>query len=595
MKKIFLLLTLLSTSLTLSAAPIGEARAREIAEAFFAQNATTRSSVAIELEWAGESISAPVSRANDIDDALIYIYTRGDNDGFVIIAGDDSIAPIIAYSFDTTLDSENMADATKAIIDAWGAQVKAARDGSLQISATTHATTRYSGELLYDTPLWDQGDPYNREAPRRGGGGSRAQTGCVATAMAIICYYNKWPEKGVGTTPEYTYKVNNGSYTIEYIIDANTLGRTYDYNNMLADYSNGFSDAQANAVAALMKDMGTAVQMEYGPTGSGAYTEDVPKAFVDHFSYSDKCYLAYRYYYVSDEWHNIMRENLNNFGPTFYRGRGDSGGHAFVVDGYSPGDYFHFNFGWGGSGNGYFLFPEIKYYDGQAALLNLEPDKDGTSKSTDDIQLYAFFPPNRIRAMTGMYSYATKYVTNCSFTMDFGGFINKGLRAFSGEIALVHCNKDGEWREQLYTVTVENLGIDDFYYEENPIEITIGTIEEGDLLRVYYKSIDSDEWIWARVFINKGDSSGPEADDEILICATPEQVAENLQFKYYKESNVIYLECSDAWQVDVDNGKYYQELEEKGQISISGQFLGKGEHIIKVSCSGRPYELKVKL
>lgn len=582
MKKIFLLLTLLSTSLTLSAAPIGEARAREIAEEFFAKNSITRSAATIELEWAGESISAPVSRANDIDDALIYIYTRGDNDGFVIIAGDDSIAPIIAYSFDTTIDSENMADATKAIIDAWGAQIKAVRKGTLQMNTNTTAITRYGGELLYDTALWNQNDPYNREAPMIDG--DRALTGCVATAISIICYYNKWPEKGVGTTPEYSYE---DAYGHTHIIAANTLGRTYNYSNMLADYNNGFNNTQANAVAALMKDAGTAVQMQYHPDASSAYGIDIPKALINHFGYSKQCHLAYRDGYDSDEWYDIMRENLNNFGPTYYSGGSDQGRHAFVVDGYAPDNYFHFNFGWGGIGNGHFLLPEIEYYDSQVTLLNLEPDKNGTSKYRDNILLYYYTYGDGGTTLRGITSSATKYVANSEFSVKLGKILNCGARVFNGEVALVHCNKDGGWKKQLYTATIEDLDIwyaIIYYYAE----VTLDDIEEGDLLRIYFKSSDSDEWIWARAY-------NSEADDEIEICATPERVAENLQFDYYKESNKIYLKCSDAWQVDVDNGAYKKEFRGWSYNYIPSEYLGKGEHIIRVSCSGRPYELKVKL
>lgn len=582
MKKIFLLLTLLSTSLTLSAAPIGEARAREIAEEFFAKNSTTRSAATIELEWAGESISAPVSRANDIDDALIYIYTRGDNDGFVIIAGDDSIAPIIAYSFDTTIDSENMAEATKAIIDAWGAQIKAVRKGTLQMNTNTTATTRYGGELLYDTALWNQSDPYNREAPMIDG--DRAVTGCVATAISIICYYNKWPEKGVGTTPEYSYE---DAYGHTHTIEANTLGRTYKYINMLADYNNGFNNTQANAVAALMKDVGTAVHMQYHPDASGAYDIDVPKALINHFGYSKQCRLAYRDGYDSDDWYDIMRENLNNFGPTYYSGSGDQGGHAFVVDGYAPDNYFHFNFGWGGYGNGHFLFPEIEYYDSQVTLLNLEPDKDGTSKYRDNILLYsyAFGGGTTLRGIT---SDATKYAANSEFSVTLGYISNCGVRVFNGEVALVHCNKDGEWKKQLYTATIEGLDIRYSYYEDYPVVVTLDDIEEGDLLRIYFKSSDSDEWIWARAY-------NSEADDEIEICATPERVAENIRFIYNKAENAIYLHSPDAWQVDIDNGAGNAAFSGHTTACIPSEFLGKGEHIIKVSCSGRPYELKVKL
>lgn len=582
MKKIFILLVLLSTSLTLSAGPIGEARAREIAEAFFAENATTRSATTIELEWAGESITAPMTRANNFDDALIYIYTRGESDGFVIIAGDDSINPIIAYSFDTTIDSDNMADATKAIIDAWGAQIKAVREGTLQMNTTTHVTTRYGGELLYETALWNQDDPYNREAPVIDG--ERSVTGCVATAMSIICYYNKWPKSGVGTTPEYTY---NDAYDHTHTIAANTLGRTYNYNYMLANYANGFNTTQANAVAALMKDVGTAVHMQYHPDASGAYDIDVPKALIEYFGYSKQCYLANRDGYSSVNWYDTMRENLNNFGPTYYSGGGDQGGHAFVVDGYAPGDYFHFNFGWGGYGNGHFLFPEIEFYDRQVALLNLEPDSDGTSKYRDNIQLYAFTQSNGLN-MRGITTDADAYVANSSFNIHFGAFTNNGARAFSGEIALFHCDKNGEWKETLFTMTVDNLDILHYTYRYWPQEVSIGDIEEGDLLRAYFKSSDSDEWIWARAY-------NSEADDEIEICATPERVAENLIFTYDKTENAIYLYSPDAYQVDIDNGAGSGAFTGHTAAYIPSELLGEGEHIIKISCSGRPYELKVKL
>lgn len=582
MKKIFILLVLLSTSLTLSAGPIGENRAREIAEAFFAENATTRSATTIELEWAGESITAPMTRANNFDDALIYIYTRGESDGFVIIAGDDSINPIIAYSFDTTIDSENMADATKAIIDAWGAQIKAVREGTLQMNTTTHVTTRYGGELLYETALWNQDDPYNREAPIIDG--ERSVTGCVATAMSIICYYNEWPKSGVGTTPEYTYE---DAYGHTHTIEANTLGRTYNYNYMLANYANGFNSTQANAVAALMKDVGTAVHMQYHPDASGAYDIDVPKALINHFGYSKQCHLAYRDGYDSDDWYDIMRENLNNFGPTYYSGGGDQGGHAFVVDGYAPGDYFHFNFGWGGYGNGHFLFPEIEFYDRQVALLNLEPDKDGTSKYRDNLLLYsyAFGYGTTLRGIT---SDATKYAANSKFSVTLGYISNYGVRVFNGEVALVHCNKNGEWKKQLYTATIEGLDIWYSYYEDYPVGVTLDDIEEGDLLRIYFKSSDSDEWIWARAY-------NSEADDEIEICATPERVAENLIFTYDKTENAIYLYSPDAYQVDIDNGAGSGAFTGHTAAYIPSELLGEGEHIIKISCSGRPYELKVKL
>lgn len=578
MKKIFLLLALLATGLNLSAGPIGEMRARQIAEAFFATSAT-RSAGALELEWAGDNISVPTTRAGS-DNALLYIYTRGTSDGFVIVAGDDNIAPIIGYSFDTTFDSENMAEATEAIINAWAEQVGAARAGN--IPANTTAATRYSTELLYDTALWNQYEPYNLEAPKVDG--DKSVTGCVATAMSIICYYNKWPEKGVGTTPAYSYY---DSYNHTHSVAANTLGRTYDYANMLFDYSNGYTTAQGEAVAALMKDMGTAVKMNYHPEGSGALDFDVVTAFINHFSYSKQTTLVSRNGYTATEWHNTMRTNLKQYGPTYFSGMSNRGGHAFVVDGYASDDYFHFNFGWGGVGNGFFRMPEIEYYADQMTLLYLEPDKDGSSKYRDNLQLYAFEPPSG-DMMRGITSLAKKHTANETFQVMIGGYLNCGARAFNGEIALVQCDKDGEWKQKLFSTNVAGLSIMSYNYYNYYVDVTISNIEEGDVMRLYFKSDDSDEWQWAKAY-------SAEALNEILLCAPPEQVAENLKFLYSKTENKIYLLAPHAYQIDFDNGTGSGSFTGYTQSAIPSSMLGKGEHTIKVSFSGEPYVLKLKL
>lgn len=583
MKKIFTLISLLLVTLQLSAGPIGEIRARQIAEEFFTEYATTRSAASIELEWAGDAITELTTRSANLDNALIYIYTRGVKEGFVVVAGDDNIDPIIAYSFNTTLDSENLSEATKDIINAWSEQVSAARSGQLSYDASTRTTTRYNDELLYETALWNQGEPYNREAPMIDG--KRAVTGCAATAMSIICYYNKWPVKGVGTTPAYSYTDN---YDKTHTIPANTLGRTYNYDKMLIDYNNNYTNEQAKAVAALMKDMGTSTQMMYHYNESGTTDLNVAKALVDHFSYSKQSYLAYRDGYHRDEWHSLMRNNLKQYGPTFYSGQGDNGGHAFVVDGYAKNDYFHFNFGWGGYGNGYWRMPEIDYYLDQSAILCLEPDKSGTSTYRDNIMLTSLSLTNG-DIMRGITSFATQYNTNEPFKVMIGGYYNIGTRTFNGDIALVHCDKYGNIKDELYNIS--NIEIERLYYGYVTSYITISLsepIEEGDALRLYYKSYDSNEWQWALAY-------DAESDSEILICATPEQVAENLDLKYIKTTNEIQLESPYAFQFDLDNGTAQDKAKGHTTLTIPNSLLESGEHIIKISNSGSAYELKIKL
>lgn len=582
MKKIVILLALFVTSFNISAAPIGEQRARQIAEEFFAINAT-RSASSLELMWAGNNITEPTTRGGELNSALLYIYNRGMSDGYVIIAGDDTIAPIIAFAFDNAFDFNNMADATKAILDGWCRQISDARKTGSTISSTTLALTR-ADELLYDTAIWNQTDPYNREAPTFDG--YRCYTGCVATALSIICYYNRWPEKGVGTTPAYSY-TDYGN--VNRTIAANTLGRTYNYNNMLADYNNGFTTTQANAVAALMKDIGTAVKMKYHYTGSGAMDTDALIGITTYLRYNKAANLEFRASYSYDEWQSALKQNLRGCGPTYYSGvDAEGGGHAFVVDGYK-GDYFHFNFGWGGANNGYYLTPNITYYKQQMSMFNLVPDKDNSTTFRDNLVLCSATDANGNIVLRGILTDATKYVVGEENEYSVGGFFNFGPRPFSGTVKLVHCTADGTWKEELLTFDIADLSIHGFTYYEQFVNIALNeSIDEGDRLRVYYKSVDSNEWLWARRY-------NEDAVNEIIICASPESVAENLTLWYDKAENKLYLKSPNAFQVDLDNGVASGAFAGHTTASVPSSLLSKGEHILKISNSGRSYELKLKL
>ena len=228
MKKILILLVLLLSSAALMAEPIGEQRARQIAEEFFAQYGTRSTDNTLLLEWAGDEMVKDAATGSDLSASLMYIYNRGKNEGFVVVAGDSNIAPIIAYSFDTCIDTSNMADATRAILDAWCKQVASARKVARPVSSGMPSiATRSTDELLYDTAIWDQSAPYNWEAPIYDG--YRCVTGCVATAMSIICYYNKWPKKGTGTTPAYSYEDSYGTYRT---VAANEINSVFWFGDM---------------------------------------------------------------------------------------------------------------------------------------------------------------------------------------------------------------------------------------------------------------------------------------------------------------------------------------------------------------------------
>ena len=585
MKKILILVGLLLTTLNLMAEPIGEKRAREIATEFFAEHATRATTGTLELEWAGCEINTACDTGSSLDSSLLYIYNRGNNGGFVVVAGDSNVNPIIAYSLDSTLDVDNMAEATEAILDAWCRQVKNARETAKPISGTTRQATRANDAMLYETAIWNQFEPYNNEAPIIDG--ERSVTGCAATAMAIICHYNKWPEKGTGTTPKYSYEDDYGH---THTISANTLGRTYDYSKMLMDYNNGYTKAQGDAVAALMKDMGTAIKMEYHPNGSGAYDIDVLVAFSKYFHYSKGCKLEFGDGYSTEEWNDIIRENIRKYGPTYFSGSSNTGGHAFVVDGFDAEDRFHFNFGWGGDGNGYYLVPSIKYYIRQTILLYLEPDYDGTSQYSENIKMIPLYYSSGALAFGGILSKATSYGQGTQFTCSLGAFINYGATTFDGQVKLVLCDKNGAWKEELWT---KSLSLDPYYYyywDNQKCTIT-QSLNEGDRLRVYYKGQYSDEWQWVR------SDDIYNVKDDVLVMASAEDMAKGLALQYDKSEHILAISNQHAMRVqlyenDKNNSLGYADCTAGIGMSIK---LEPGTYIIEASLGSDPYSLVIKL
>ncbi len=532
MRKIFTLgLTLLLAVSALWAGPIDENRAREIAEAFFSAGATRSSSCDVVLEWAGCDLSRHATSKLGVSpgntkDALLYIFNRSDNHGFVIIAGEECHNPIIAYSDSGAFDIDNMADATRDILSAWSREVEAMPSTSGAATAATTLASESYGTVLchYDSALWDQSEPFNRECPVIDG--YRSLTGCVATAMAIVCYYNKWPEKGSGTTEAYNYY--DDYYNEQHYIPSNTLGRTYNYNNMLHDYTRSYTSSQGDAVAQLMYDLGTSVRMSYHYQASGTFSELVASAMSTYFGYSKEALLIYRDRYSTAEWNAMLKENLDKCGPTMYSGVGDEGGHAFIVDGYTDKDYFHFNFGWSGYNNGYYRTPEIEFYEMQDAIFNLTPDKDGTSQYRDYLSLIGYDFYNHYYC--GIECSTNTFEVGAPFDAMVGCYCNEGNADFNGTIALAMCDKNDNVIEILESE--ELSGLSPMYFNASDFyDVTISeAIFPGYKLRVVYKGTNPDEWQ-----IMRGESS--DIIDEIILLPSSENLADLISLRYEKSYN----------------------------------------------------------
>lgn len=310
-------------------------------------------------------------------DALFYVFNVGE--GFVMVSADDAVVPVLGYSPSGHFNPDRIPDNFRAWVQGYADAIEYAKTHELVADAAVQEqwealeagrALRGGGTRNAVSPLlttkWDQGTYYNNLCPADNNQYSdHVWTGCVATAMAQIINYHEYPAHGFGTHQYY-----HNTYGL---LQADFANTTYQYPLMPDSLDWNSSAAQVNAVATLMHDCGVAVNMDYGPSASSAYTQVARSALVTHFGYEAQLALKYYRYnsssyglpiwttvtlYEDNEWASILMAELNEGRPILYSGDG-SDGHAWVCDGYDNDTLLHFNWGWGGSADGYFAIGHI--------------------------------------------------------------------------------------------------------------------------------------------------------------------------------------------------------------------------------------------
>ena len=394
MKRILSTLTLLLcfAFTAVNAQVITAERAAEIANSFF--SAGVQKSAAARGVVASSSLTTSFD-SNDVVDTTsaeptFYVLTNPEG-GFVIVSGEETENPIIGYSLDGTIDVNNLPDGFVGYMADVDAQVKSLREynannpqkaaaarSAMQRAANFEYNATSMGNIVknLNTAPWGQRTPFNNLCKTTDG--QTALTGCGPTAFAILCYYYKWPASGVGTVTHQGTGENM------------ELGHTYDYANMRNDnYSSGYSEAEANAIAVLMRDLGWANQVGYG-TSSTSFSE-TGQHMVDHFRFKSErpvdhgaSLAVVRSTLGNDtQWKTYIKNNLDAGYPIPYASTTDksnSARHIYILDGYTDNDYYHFNWGWSGQGNGWFTLDNMvpddysNYSNSHKAYFNLIPD-----------------------------------------------------------------------------------------------------------------------------------------------------------------------------------------------------------------------------
>lgn len=312
--------------------------------------------------------------ASPSDEEPFYIFNADGNQGFAIVSGDDRTLPILGYADRGQLSTDNMPANLKYWLDEYVQQLKHLPD--LPVAATRgFKVPRKSVTPLIKTQ-WNQDAPYNTRCPLIYN--QYPMTGCVATAMAQVMYYWKYPKTATPAFPQYT--------TSSYGINVPALPSVvFDWDHMQLTYNGNETGASATAIATLMRYCAQAVEMDFGPKGSAASL--FPSDMVD-FGYGKNVRQVERYLYTSYQWEELIYNEISEGRPVLYGGSSPSGGHKFICDGYDGG-YFHINWGWGGMSDGYFLLSLANpddlgigggtsvdgYSMDQHAIIGVEPDK----------------------------------------------------------------------------------------------------------------------------------------------------------------------------------------------------------------------------
>ena len=343
----------------------------------------------------------------------LYIFNA--EPGFVVLAADNCVQPILGYSLTGKFDAKDMPENLRWWLTGYSDEIQSAINNKTRATNETAKMWKELAEGKGDVakatnvvnPLiqtkWNQNKYYNNLCPAVSDGiNGHAYTGCIATAMAQIMKYWNYPSTGIGSH-SYTW---NGQ-----TLSANFGATTYDWNNM-ADYYEYYyvngtdqyaqslpapSEVEIAAVATLMYHCGVSVEMIYGGNstgGSAASTVDAAYALKTYFNYKSTTHYELKsynstIYYTDSQWIAMLKEELNANRPVQYGGQdpNSNSGHAFVCDGYNSNDYFHFNWGWAGHYNGYFSINNLDtgansgeagagngvYTRNQEAIFGIEP------------------------------------------------------------------------------------------------------------------------------------------------------------------------------------------------------------------------------
>lgn len=519
----------------------------------------------------------------------LYVFDNPNGKGFVIVAGDDIAAPVLGYSYEADFPEGTLPPNVEGWLQSLEKQINDGRKYGVTPGLSSRSALP-EGEVVVqlETALWNQGTPYNQFCPKLTGGGYDGgfpPTGCVITATAIVMYYHRWPEKGVGTLPEYTFGPN------ETVVPAVELGHVYNWDQMLPEYHSGkYTIEEGEQVARLMADLGVMLQAQYDASGTSAATYLIGQLLSTYMGYDKSAFEYNRYELPEEDWHLLMAKELQEGRPIIYSGSNDKAGHAFVLDGFTTDRYYSVNWGWGGYCNGFFLLNalvptgsgiggnEDHYNFYQSAVVGLKPDEGGD------------YVERIVLSGAGLSTSAETIERNQPFTLLTEWVGNMGGTVFNGSILWALTDREGKIKEELAMLSYDGLQP---YYGWGNVQSTCTItvpIAIGDRIRIFYKSDRTPEWTVIK--------AGEDCTWELLVA---DEVA-------IEESTVVrYRKSEGTLEVTTKEGVAVQLLSEAGvplseccssegvKTVIRTQGLPAGTYILQLKKTFEDCQVRIKL
>jgi len=510
-------LLLLSCTLMCEAKVVTSSKAATVANSFISKSTGMQKS--LKLMEPRSRMQTPSQQPTAAP--AYHIFIGADGKGFVIVAGDDVAQPILGYSPDATVTDATLPPAMQELLSDLEKQIRQAQDEGAEqteeVARLWKSSSTGIGNVVVQltTAKWNQNEPYNNQCPLDEG--MRCPTGCGITAYAILMKYYGYPTQGWGVTDAYTTGTKNLS------VSSRNLNHPYNWADMPLEYVSGqYNTTQANNVAQLMADIGSAFQADYTKDNTNSYVGQ-PQVFA-HFGYNPGS-AEERRFYSDSEWMAKLRAELDKERVVIYRGsNSDEEGHIFLLDGYTDKNYFAVNWGWGGNYNGFYTLTALapgsfNYTSGQWACFDCVPYNESTTAKTVVIVDRTTVCPS-LEAAVGLAQpgkpISIQLVSNTTMnswipipegkdvTIDLNGYSVTANKILSNRGKLTITDNTGNGKLSLVDINnaiINNYG--DLTIDGGTYENTLASVSGTDYRRCVWSSASSKTYIKNGTFTNR--------------------------------------------------------------------------------------------